>query len=82
MRSTGEKGFAPDEGRTRNLYGDAAALRSEESRGGAPKLKRASLTTLFESVEASEAANAVSRSVCMPVREKSFCPSDWFCDSS
>ena len=46
------------------------------------KLKRASLTTESESVEVSVVTKEVSRIVWMPVREKSFCPKDWFCDST
>jgi len=47
-----------------------------------PNWKRASLTTVFESVEVRVVTTVVSRSVCRPVREKSFCPSAWFCDST
>jgi hypothetical protein len=47
-----------------------------------PKLKRASLTTLLESVEVSVATAEKSRKVWIPVREKSFWPNDWFCDST
>ena len=74
----GREQLAPDEGDAREVrpFCEVKVARREL------KLKRASLTTVFESVELSVVTNAVSRSVWMPVREKSFWPSAWFCDST